>query len=59
MRKERRRGVGRGEEDGGEVCARGGTEKDCSDMVGVRRVSDGPFGTVQWNPIERPGASNS
>jgi hypothetical protein len=38
----------------GEVHVRGRmsqTGKDCSDRVGVRRVSAGPFGTVLWNRI--------
>jgi hypothetical protein len=42
------------EMDGGRVHVHGGmrqTWKDCSDAVGVRRVSTGPFSTVQWNPI--------
>jgi hypothetical protein len=41
--------VGRGETDWDRVCVRGGTRqvgKDCSDMVGVRCVSTGLFGTV-------------
>jgi hypothetical protein len=47
-------GAGWGEMDGGGVVMRGGTRqmgKDCSDIVGVHRVSAGSFGTVRWNHI--------
>jgi hypothetical protein len=42
-------GVGQGKTDGVGVYVCGRTRqmgKDCNDIVGVRRVSAGPFGTV-------------